>query len=153
VSRSATVCFKDDDFTEELQTERGVALWRATLSDGSNVVMDDHRFGLRPHSAWLRLREYVAERNLWVTSLGITFRSHRQLGVIPDDADGYFFCKSSLGSFGERETLAFYLIGSLTGGKLVVQQWQVPELVYVGAEERDPTKSGPCLIVRPGVQL
>lgn len=139
----------EDDYTMELETDRKTALWRAELSDGSVVCMDDHRPGVQPHSAWVRLAEHVGRTGLRIRRLWLQFRSNHKRDILPADADGYFFCKSALGSWGNPETFSFYLVGYLQSEKLVVQRWSVPDLNLVDAEERDPARAGDCLIRNP----
>ena len=138
-----------DEYTASLEDERGQALWRAELADGSVVVMDDGRPGLEPRSAWLRLRARVLAGGPRVRRLWAGFRSNQHRGILPADADGYFFAKAVLGSPDEPETLSFFLLGALAGGVLTVQKWQVPEMVLVSVEERDPATAGECLLLNP----
>jgi hypothetical protein len=138
-----------DDFVRELQDDRRTAVWRAHLTDGTEVWMDDGRPGSDPPSAWLRLRERVAKTGARITGLSLQFRSHKQENILPADADGYFFRKSALGFLTGTETVESYLVGHLTGGRLFVQRWRVPELVLVEEVERDPAEAGESLIVNP----
>lgn len=143
------VCLAEDDFTAELQSDRRQALWQARLSDGTVATMDDGRPGASPHSAWVRLGEHCRASGLAVESLWLKFRSNAARRIVPDGADGYFFCKSALGMLNSKDTFSFFLVGYLRDSKLVVQRWQVPELILVDVEERDPDYSGHCLIRRP----
>ncbi len=139
------ICLSEDDYVRELQ-DRGTALWLASLSDGTTAFMDDGRPGLGEHSAWVRLATHVREGGLRLRGLSLRFRGHREAGILPDDADGYYFCKSALGTFGQDVTMGFYLVGALRGRRMEVQRWSVPELILVEREERDPARAGKCLI-------
>lgn len=138
--------FEHDGYVEELQVDRGEAVWRAELSDGTVATMDDGRPGCEPRSAWLRLAAHCEDRGLSVVKLWLEFRSNAARDILPERADGYFFSKCVLGMFNAADTLSFYLVGSLHQGKLVVQRWKVPELLLLDVEERDAGYSGPCLI-------
>lgn len=139
----------EDDYTRELETDRRQALWRAELSDGRVVCMDDDRPGTHPASAWVRLAAEVEATGARIVRLWPQFRSNAQRDALPANADGYFFCKSAMGVWGMPDTLHFMLLGHLTGGTLVVQKWSVPELILVEVEPRDPAAAGPCLIRNP----
>jgi hypothetical protein len=139
----------EDDYTRSLETDRRQALWRAELSDGRVVVMDDGRPGVSPDSAWLRLAEEVRRTGVRIRRLWPQFRSNAQHDALPADADGYFFCKSAVGIWGLADTLQFMLVGSLQGTNLVIQKWSVPELILVEVETRDPKLAGDCLIRNP----
>jgi hypothetical protein len=68
----------EDDYTRSLETDRRQALWRAELSDGRVVVMDDGRPGVSPDSAWLRLAEEVRRTGVRIRRLWPQFRSNAQ---------------------------------------------------------------------------
>jgi hypothetical protein len=139
----------EDDYTRELETDRGQALWRAELSDGRVVVMDDGRPGCDPPSAWLRLADEVRRTGVRVVRLWPQFRDNAQRDCLPANADGYFFAKAVLGMWGLSDTLQFMLLGHLTENAIVVQRWSVPELILVDVERRDPEAAGDCLIRNP----
>ena len=138
-----------DDYVRELQDDRKTAVWKAKLSDGRVVYMDDGRPGMEPSSAWLRLRRLVEETGVRVVGLSLQFRSHQQENILPADAEGYFFRKSALGFPTGTDTIESYLVGHLTEGRLFVQRWRVPELVMVEEQERDPAEARESLIVNP----
>jgi hypothetical protein len=143
------VCTREDDYLRELQEDRGLAIWHVRLSNGEEVFQDDRRPGEYPASAWLRLGDYVREHKLRIMSLNLRFRTNRQDGGLSDQADGYFFVKSSLAFFGASSTIHFYLIGALQHGRIEVQRWQVPELILAETFFRDPATAGSCLITNP----
>src|SRR4051812_18382888 len=110
-----------DDYVRELQEDHATAVWVAELSDGSTVYMDDGRPGVTPHSAWLRLAGHLAKSGLGIRELWLKFRSN-ELRILPSGAAGYFFSKSVVGLLYECSSLSFYLMGVLTGDKVVVQR-------------------------------
>lgn len=140
--------FEEDDYVRELQDSKRKAPWRAELSDGRVAVMDDGRPGVRPHSAWLRLADFLKGTGLRVRRLWLGFRSNQHRGILPLDADGYYFRYQAVRYIGE-EQMDFVLLGALNSGNLVVQRWQVPEMVLVDVEARDPAGAGPSLILNP----
>jgi hypothetical protein len=143
------VCFDTDDFVRECELDKGMALWRAELSDGSVVIQDDGRPGVAPQSAWLRLADYLFATKLRITKLWLGFRDNQQRDILTANAEGYFFCKSAIGMWGSEETLHFAMLGVLHSGKLRVQRWAVPELTLLEVLERDPISAGRCLIRNP----
>lgn len=129
------VCKQPDDYTEEYHLRE--TYWTVKLSNGEYVMQDDNRPGVEPHSAWLRLAEYVRQNRLSIKEMWVQFRSHVE-STLPADADGYFFRKCAMGFLFDNSTYGFYLIGYLHNGKVRVQKWKVPELLLVEEEERDP---------------
>ena len=140
------ICTTEDEFIRELQEDRGQALWKAKLSDGSVVIMDDHRPGVQPHSAWTRLYQHCEANDVHITKFWIQFRDNVFADILPENADGYFFSKSCLAVMSEIDTINLFVMGALHEGRLVVQKWHVPDLTKIDEEERDPNYSGPCLI-------
>lgn len=145
-----SVCFSDDrermEFVDELQTDRATAVWRATLSNGRTAVMDDGRPGVKQPSAWLRLRDHCLLHGLYITKLWLTFRSNIMEGILPENADGYFFCHGTEGWRGSKRTTPFCLLGAMVNGKLTIQKWRVPFLLHVETFTRDPEAAPECLI-------
>lgn len=140
----------EDDFTRFLEDDRRTALWRARLSDGRVIVQDDGRPGMEPASAWLRLKSHLQEHSgLSLLSLWIQFRSHHKKNILPENASGYFFCKSEIGFWGSGSSQSFYLLGALQNGVLTVQKWSVPELILVETKVREIDSAGDCLILNP----
>lgn len=146
-----TICFADDplamEFVAELQTDRATAVWYARLSDGREVVMDDGRPGEEQPSAWLRLADHCLTQNVRVTALWLAFRSHVLRHILPENAEGYFFCKNAVKTKGLRDTLSFYLVGHVDGDRVHIQRWRVPGLMPIGAETRSLSETAlECLI-------
>jgi hypothetical protein len=139
--------FSPDEYTRSLELDRGEAVWRARLSDGRIVHMDDARPGTDPASAWLRLRDFIHNTDfIEITDFWLEFRGHA-VKPLPLNAEGYFFCKSSSAELNGGATHHFMLIGALQSGRLLVQRWSVPELIHMGTEERNPKEAGQRLIL------
>lgn len=134
-----------DDYTIELETDRKMALWRAELSNGEIVVQDDNRPGLSPSSAWLRLSERLSREGLSIRRFWLQFRSHR-VEPLPEDADGYFFCRSARKMLGGGTATFYSLIGAMKNGKLEVHLYSVPSLIHCGTSIRNPDEAGARLI-------
>ena len=148
------VCLTQDEYVTDLEQGCLTASWRGTLSNGQTVIQDDDRPGVDPPQAWLRLQKYACENKLSIVKMWLQFRSNVQDKILPENADGYFFCKQACSFLhGSSKTFHFYVLGSLQNGKLVVQRWKVPELVMIEQESRDPATAGPCLILNPGVTI
>lgn len=149
-----SVCLKQDDYVTELEIGRATASWRVKLSNGETVIQDDGRPGCDTPQAWLRLRDHLAANKLSIVKMWLQFRSNVQDPILPENADGYYFCKQALGFLtGSEKTFHFYLLGALINDKLVVHRWKVPELVRVEQELRDPLLAGDCLILKNGAKI
>lgn len=124
-------CFQIDSFIEDADQ----TIWMADLSDGRTAYRDDGRPGYI-YSSWDRLREYCLENNLYVKGMTLKFRSH--LEMIPQ-SEAYFVRNSILGSFGKKKTVNrhYFLVGTLQKEVLLVQKWQVPELLLISTKERE----------------
>jgi hypothetical protein len=132
-----TVCKHIDDFI----LDKDKTYWIATLSDGTVVYEDDGRPDLERVS-WFRLRNYCKENSLSIVKMAMRFRSNYVECFVP--ADGVFFRRSCLGSFGLKasdgsvKSLEFYLIGNVLGNNIHVQRWHVPELIMSDEQELEP---------------
>lgn len=140
-----TLTFRCDEYVTELQEDRQTPVWVATLENGATVWMDDHRPGVEPHSAWMRLGEYVRVTRIRITGLQLRFRSNTV--TFPAECDGYFFSKSVVGILNQETTLSFYLVGHCKYGKLMVQRYKIPELILVDESERPILLNDPSLIM------
>jgi hypothetical protein len=133
-----------DDWAREHRLAE--AVWAARLSDGTEVVSDDGRPG-ETASAWLRLGEHVRANSLRVVGLALRFRGEPPVRL-PDDAAGYFFRRSA-GAFLDCPSQSFFLAGWLDGPVVRVRAYSVPDLTFLGEEERDPAdpeRVGPSLL-------
>lgn len=136
-----------DEFVQQ-KFERREAIWIAKLNNGEVIYQDDSRPFFNPPSAWLRLKDYCRKESLAIREIGLKFRSHEEWGFLPKNADAYFFSRSAAAISGYPETLNFYLLGAVMNGELLIQRWQVPELLCVGTQSR-PIVPGDNLIEFP----
>ena len=113
------ICTTEDSFLEDK------TIWIASLSNGQTVFQDDERTGAYPHSAWVRLKDYCEEEDVYINDLKIKFRSH----VVPiPRADGYHFMKGVgcvVGS-GQED---FFIFGTLENGTLKRTWYKIPEII------------------------
>tara|TARA_R100000008_G_C3577865_1_gene166419 strand:+ start:1088 stop:1570 length:483 start_codon:yes stop_codon:yes gene_type:complete len=124
-------------------------LWIATLSNGEQVYQDDGREGIEPASAWVRLKQYCSINDLYIESIKLRNKSHiEELG---SGHDGYFFCKSAGALLFGDMTQHSFVFGTLTGEKLSVRKWRLPELVPESVEERDPYENPEFIIAKKGI--
>lgn len=141
------ICTREDDHVRMLQYDRAQTVWVAELSSGLKVYQDDHRPGLSQHSAWVRLADHLAREGDRIIRLGLKFRSHKLFDILPVHADGYYFCRSTIGVFGLGTPLHFYMLGALTHGKVMIKRFKVPELTHIETVERLPGEvAAACLI-------
>jgi hypothetical protein len=126
------------NFNDYVETN---AVWVVKLSDGTEVFQDDDFHG--KESAWIRLSEYCKEKSLDIVSMDVRFR--KIVCKLPDNADGYFFCKSVAGTL-ETKNVHHYLTGTLHGVILKVQKHIVPTMELILTENRDPLEAPQCLI-------
>lgn len=141
-----SVCTTPDEFIHELEFDRGMALWRARLSNGEIVIQDDYRPGLAENSAWIRLAAYCEENRLKIEQFWLEFRGNK-VCPLKENAEGYFFRKGILAEWSEPENaIGVYLMGDLTGEEVRVEKWWVPPLEYICEEVRPASDSGPSLI-------
>ena len=124
-------------------------LWIVTLSNGETIYQDDGRPNVKPASAWTRLKKYCEINDVHIINMKIRNRSHMQ--DVGSDYDGYFFCKGAGALLFGDTTLHTFIIGTLTGEKLSVKRWKLPELISEGSENRDPYKLPECIIAKKGI--
>lgn len=142
LERTNVICTIQDDFVKEK------VHWIANLNSGLTVYQDDHRPGIQPYSAWVRLKEYLTETGDYITNMYLQFRSHIEK-PLPENCDGYFFAYNDIAISISKITLSFYKIGFLKGKVIVIQRWKIPELLPAGVEFRnDDAASLACLIRR-----
>ncbi len=142
------IALSKDSYIEELEIDKGEAIWVAGLSDGTTVYQDDNRPGVEPKSAWVRLKSHIQNNDCTIQSLYLSFRGQKQSVDLPNNAEGYFFCKSIIGIYGEDKSINCALIGYLDkqNGKIIIQKWSVPELILLSTEERDEKLAEEALI-------
>ena len=136
--------FEPDDYINEIYESH--PRWIVTLSDGRKVYQDDGRPGTQT-SSWLRLRTFLDKNpEISIVSMTISFRDN--ILDVGNDAEGYFFVKSVLGSpnLSQRPTIEMWVVGTYNNGELRTKRYTVPEMILVEEEIRDPLKAGECLI-------
>ena len=114
-------------------------LWIVTLSNDETIYQDDGRPNIKPASAWVRLKKYCEINDLHITNMKLRNRSN--IEDVGSDCDGYFFCKGA----------GALIVGTLTGEKLSVKRWRLPELISEETEERDPYELPECIIAKKGI--
>jgi hypothetical protein len=119
-------------------------IWFVKLSNGETIYQDDGRPDTEPASAWLRLKKYCADRNLHIKEMCVQYRSH--IEHIPQNCDGYYFCKGASGFLFSEETMHSFVVGTLSGNSLSVRHWKVPELTVIQTETRTKLGNEECLI-------
>lgn len=146
--------FEEDDFVRDLQISKRTAVWFAKLSDGRTVFQDEGRPGANPQQAWLRLRTFVLDTKLAIVGIGLKFRSNEALRPVPENADGYYFGRGIMTTFGVKP-VHYYYLGSLVGGRLMVGRWVVPDLTLEAVTERatDLALANHNLILNPTKEL
>lgn len=120
-------------FTEDQILNEDKAYWKVILSDDSVYLEHDI---LSKQIAWLELKQHCETNKVFVKDMYIRFRCHLEHVYSIGESDGVFFRKMSLGSFGERRTAQFYLIGSVSNGTIFVDHWRVPEILLEDHDTR-----------------
>ena len=125
-----------DDFIQD----KDETIWICKLDNGLTVYQDDDRPGLEP-SAWIRLGNYCRLNKVNIIEMIIKFRSHEEL--VGREADGHFFRRAILGGLGlNRKEIPvsrhYFITGVLKDGKVYTTKWQVPELMLIEEDVRDP---------------
>lgn len=106
------------------------ARWEVVLSDGTTVYRNDEEIG---ESAWVLLGEYLKDNpRLSITQFKFGFRDNYR--TLKENAEGYFFRNSVVGSLAGSQSS--FLVGILQDGKILVEKWEIPEMLYQGTEER-----------------
>ena len=68
------VCKEYDKYLTEFSEKN--AIWFVTLSNGETVYQDDDRPNIEPSSAWLRLKTYCKENDVYITEMFLKYRSN-----------------------------------------------------------------------------
>lgn len=137
------ICTTPDDYINERYESE--PRWIVRLSNGQTVYQDDDRPGLYKPSAWLRLRDFLQE-NPEISIIGMTIGFRDNIVNVGDNADGYFFVKSVMGTPSDNRTIGMWVVGTYQNGELFTKRYIVPEMILVEEETRDPIKSGECFI-------
>ena len=144
----AHVCTGWDEYLSSYSIDN--TIWFVKLSNGETVYQDDGRPDVEPNSAWLRLKEYCAEKNLRIEEMYLQFRSHVE--PIGTGHDGYYFCKGASGFLFSEETLHSFVVGTLSGDTLSIRHYKTPELTVLQTDTRTKLGNEECLIEKPIVQ-
>ena len=139
------ICTTWDDWLQE-QKEL-VTLWTVRLTDGTEVYQDDGRPGIKPESAWTRLKNYCEQNDLGIDFMRISFRRNNK--DVGHGADGFFFCKSLLCGIMASKGTYYYVVGTINDGVLTTTKWEVPSLLDNNTEERDINEYNDCIIWKP----
>lgn len=137
------ICTKEDGYILDLFEFH--PRWVVELSNREKVYQDDDRPGEEPKSAWIRLKQYVKDNSLTINWMKLQFRSNIKM-VNDGPVDGFFFCKSCLGSPG-MQTIQYFVAGTIKNGILETRRWQVPILEIEETEIRNIKDSDECIIM------
>lgn len=140
-----TVCKNEDDYVQWLQLDKGQAIWIAELTNGETVYQDDYRPDASHHSAWVRLASYLEQERTSIRTMHLKFRSNRMDRVVPENAEGYYFSKTSIGVFGLDDKIELVSLGSLHSHTVMLQRWNVPTLTLIDRRVFEAFDT-PCLI-------
>lgn len=123
------VCNYEDDFIFEKP------MWIALLSNGEKVYQDDGRPNLEDYSAWIRLRSYLKETKLKITSLYFRFRSNI-VYLLPENAEGYYFSNGVIGQLSSDFSINLFVCGEINGNIARIRNIKIPELLVMSEEDR-----------------
>tara|TARA_R110000765_G_scaffold93225_7_gene175808 strand:- start:21742 stop:22275 length:534 start_codon:yes stop_codon:yes gene_type:complete len=136
------VCKEYDDYLGKFAEKN--AIWYVTLSNGETVYQDDGRPNVEPSSAWVRLKDYCGENNVYIEEMFLKYRSN--VIKTASNVKGYYFCKSVSGLLFSDETRHSYVVGSVDGDKVSISSWKTPELTPEFSEIRPRPDSDECII-------
>lgn len=133
----------DSQITTQLDNfiqDKDETIWICKLDNGLTVYQDDDREGLEP-SSWIRLGNYCRQNDVKILEMKVKFRSHEE--YVESNADGYFFRRAILGGLGlNRKEIPvsrhYFITGILKDGQVYTKKWQVPELMLIEEDIRDP---------------
>lgn len=123
------ICNYEDDFIFEKP------MWIALLSNGEKVYQDDGRPNLEDYSAWIRLRSYLKETKLKITSLYFRFRSNI-VYLLPENAEGYYFSNGVIGQLSSDFSINLFVCGEINGNIARIRNIKIPELLVMSEEDR-----------------
>lgn len=113
----------------------------------------DEEFFARPNKhpaeCWKELRRFLVDnKNYEVIGMMVGFRDN--LIALPAQAEGYYFRCSILATYNwEKHS---FIIGALENGILTVAKYELPEVIYLGSEQRNPLEAEESLIWRKNNQ-
>ena len=123
------ICNYEDDFIFEKP------MWIALLSNGEKVYQYDGRPNLEDYSAWIRLRSYLKETKLKITSLYFRFRSNI-VYLLPENAEGYYFSNGVIGQLSSDFSINLFVCGEINGNIARIRNIKIPELLVMSEEDR-----------------
>jgi len=115
-------------------------IWTATLSNGDTWFS----YEINDISPWIELQNLCNATNQYITDMSISFRNH--VKTLPSNQDGYFFCKSVLGSLGMTKSSHYFVVGYVRDSVVHVTKWSVPALLKQYDEIRTVEQCKECLI-------
>lgn len=122
--------------------------WVAYIESLNLEVFQNDDPSFEPQSSWLRLKDYIYQNNLQITSLQLMFRSHR-IAIGPNNADGYFYVRGAWANInGEGITYHQHVAGILKDGELHIQKYRNPELFLEEEEKRVIDEVGERSLIR-----
>ncbi len=128
-----SLCFnKHDTFLEDKP------IWIATLESGHKVYQDDGRKGIKEHSAWIRLGNYIRDSDDEIVALDLKFGSHTV--HVLDKCLAYYFSLGAMGSMGSKGTDIFFIVGGITekDQKILKRNWYItPSLEILRKDEKE----------------
>jgi hypothetical protein len=139
--------FEDDWLRERFESH---SRWIVELSNGERIIQDDGRPNVYPESAWLRLCNYCDLNGIYIENMYLQFRSH--IEQVGRGKDGYYFCRSVLGSLADNSNIHMFNVGVTEGDGINVTKWRVPELIPFGNEVRTIDECKEFLICRSEFQ-
>lgn len=117
-----------DDWLKEYRKDKYKIWIRATMSNGIEVYLPEHR-------NWLDLKNFCQQNKLKINKVGLQYRSH-SVEVDTQDANGVYLVRSLVGVMGENSKNTI-TIGKLYGDKVHKELWITPELIKETQEVED----------------
>lgn len=133
-----SICLQVDSFFDNAPY-----IVKATLTNGTEVFLDDGRPGAEPSSAWLRLRQYCLENGIKLDKLGVLCHTG-YVQVVPDGQSEYFCISKMIWVSGA--SFDYIIFGYVTDGKIVTCSYNKNPFTFVEYGEREPQKYKDILI-------
>lgn len=114
-----------EKFLAAYRTDKDATWIKVKISDGKEFYTKNHR-------DWLAIKDVCDTKNLSVTELQLSFKSHN-LEIDLEDIDAIYLVKSVLGMMG-GDTNHYITIGKLIDGEMHKVQYRTPELTEERSE-------------------